>query len=54
MDATANEVKGLKLNGYPSIKFYSKDDKKGVDYTGKRDLNELNNFLREKSVAASN
>jgi len=54
MDATANKVKDLTLSGYPSFKFYGKNDKNGVDYKGKHDMNELNNFLREKSTAAAN
>jgi len=38
MDATANEVDGVDVKGYPTLKFYSKDNKKSpIDYDGDRD-----------------
>lgn len=50
MDATANEVENFKVSGYPTIKFFSKDNKKGIDYEGERDLDDMRNFLEEKSA----
>jgi len=38
MDATANEVDGVDVKGYPTLKFYPKDNKKSpIDYDGDRD-----------------
>jgi len=44
-DATANEVEGLEVRGYPTLKFYSKENKAGVDFNGERDLESLKNWL---------
>jgi protein disulfide isomerase len=52
MDATANEVDGVEIRGYPTLKFYPKDQKKTpLDYDGERGLDELKNYLKEKSTA---
>ena len=37
-DATANEVSGLSIRGYPTLRFYPKDNKNGYEYEGERDL----------------
>ena len=38
MDGTANEVQGLQVGGYPTVKFYPKGNKKNpYDYKGQRD-----------------
>jgi len=50
-DATANEVKGLEIRGYPTLKFYPKGDKAGMDYNGDRKLEDFQNWLGENSSA---
>lgn len=36
------------ISGFPTLKFYSKENKDGEKYTGSRDLKELISFLNEK------
>lgn len=50
-DATANEVAGLAIRGYPTLKFYPKDNKEGFDYEGDRDLESFKIWLAEHSTA---
>lgn len=50
-DATANEVAGLDIRGYPTLKYYPKNDKSGLDYNGERDVEDFKKFLSENSSA---
>ena len=54
MDATANEVSGVAIQGFPTIKFYPADDKKAVDYPGEspRDAPGFFNWLADNTSAA--
>jgi protein disulfide-isomerase A1 len=48
-DATANEVDGIAIRGYPTLRFYPKDNKAGVEYEGDRDLEGLKDWLSKHS-----
>jgi len=50
-DATANEVKGLDINSYPTLKWFPKDNKNGVDYDEERELADFKKFLEKNSSA---
>ena len=50
-DATVNEVEGLEIRGYPTLKFYPKDNKAGVDYDAGRDEGDFQKWLAEHSSA---
>ena len=50
-DADANKLSGLQISGYPTIKFYPKENKNGIDYNGGRHLNDFEQWLGENSSA---
>ena len=51
-DATANEVDGVDIKGYPTLIFYPKGNKASpISFEGERDLDGIKNFLKEKSAA---
>ncbi len=52
MDSTANEVDGVEIKGYPTLKFYPKGSKSSpIDYDGGRELADFKTWLKEKSEA---
>jgi protein disulfide-isomerase A1 len=50
-DATANEVDGLNIRGYPTLRFYPKGNKDGVEYDGERDMEAFKEWLMKNSDA---
>merc|ERR1711907_155215 len=48
-DATANEADGVEIRGYPTLIFYPKNNKAGVDYSGERELQNFKDWLAENS-----
>ena len=51
-DVTANEVRGLETDLFPTIKFYPKGDKSGKTYyKGEREKFEIQRWLYENSSA---
>merc|ERR1712025_1403598 len=47
MDATANEVEGVSVKGFPTIKLFKKGDNEEVDFNGNRDLDGFVEFLEK-------
>jgi protein disulfide-isomerase A1 len=41
MDTTVNEVDGLRVSSYPTLKFYPSNNKEGVDHEGGRTVEDL-------------
>jgi len=51
-DATLNEVDGLDIKGYPTLKFYSRGAKNTpVDYEGGREFEDFKKWIQENSAA---
>jgi protein disulfide-isomerase A1 len=50
MDATANEVPGVDVSSFPTLKFWKNGSKDTpVDYSGERDLAGFLAFLKENT-----
>jgi len=52
MDATENEVEGVEIQGFPTLKLFKKDNEV-VDYDGGRDLASLVKFIETGEMGAS-
>lgn len=48
-DATLNEAEGVNIRGYPTLIWYPRDNKEGVNYEGERDLEGLKAYISENS-----
>jgi len=50
LDATANSYpQTIEIQGFPTMIFFSADDKAGVPYNGERDLESLKQFVKEQA-----
>lgn len=50
LDGTANEVDGLDIQGFPTLKFYPAGAKSSpIDYTENRELEDFKNWFKEHS-----
>lgn len=53
MDSTANEVPGVDVQSFPTLKFWKNGSKDtAIDYSGERDFNGLLAFLKDKTSHA--
>lgn len=50
MDATANELEHTKVTSFPTIKLYTKDDNKVIEYKGPRTFEALTKFVETGGV----
>lgn len=52
IDSTANEIDGVSVNGFPTIKFFPKGSKRApVDYDGDREVEGFKTWLKTNSAA---
>jgi len=51
MDSTANEVEGVEIRGFPTLKWYPKGNKKGEDYNDGREVKDFKEFLAKNSAS---
>ena len=54
LDYIENEVIGLDIRTYPTIKFYPKGNKTGIVYEAEKTLDDFKNWLYEHSPAYKN
>ncbi|XP_029948772.1 protein disulfide-isomerase A2 [Salarias fasciatus] len=50
MDATANEVESVQVDGFPTIKYFPAEGKEEITFTGNRDLETFSKFLDSGGV----
>jgi len=52
MDATANEVDSVSVQGFPTIKFFAANNKTPMDFEGERTVEGFTYFLQKHSTNA--
>jgi protein disulfide-isomerase A1 len=53
MDATLNEVEGIRVTGFPTLKWFPKDSDEVIDYSGDRSLEALKKFIESDGKQAA-
>jgi protein disulfide-isomerase A1 len=48
-DSTANEIDGINISGFPTIKFFPKGQKEALEYEGEREIEGFKTYLEENS-----
>ena len=48
-DGTVNDAEGVVIRGYPTLIFYSKDNKAGLHYSGEKELPNIKEWLAVNS-----
>lgn len=52
IDSTMNEIEGVSVSGFPTLKFFAKGSKRApVDYDGEREVDGFKTWLKTNSVA---
>jgi len=49
IDATANEIDGVSVQGFPTIKFFPKGKTEALDFEGEREIDAFKKYLEETS-----
>ena len=49
IDATANDLEGIEILSFPTLKFFPKKNKSGIDYREDRKLEDFQKWLSENS-----
>lgn len=49
MDSTENEVEGVEIQGFPTLKFYPANNKNPIDFDGDRNFEGLLTFIKQNS-----
>ena len=47
LDSTENEVAGVDIQGFPTLKFWGKDKSKPIEYNGGRDSEGIIQWIKE-------
>ena len=49
MDSTENEVEGVEIQGFPTLKFFPANNKNAIDFDGERNFEGLLTFIKQNS-----
>lgn len=49
LDATEHEISSIHISGFPSLKYFPKTNKKGIDYNGQRAVRDWVSFMDQNS-----
>jgi protein disulfide-isomerase A1 len=50
IDATENEIEGFDIQEFPTLKFFPANNKEGINYSGKKDCESLEQFIRANAA----